>query len=299
MSSNQAMRQEAFFSGDSPYDVLVRGNVLLHREAARKLARRLQAVLDRRPAGSAIRLLDLACGGVPSTMAAAMHGSPERAFHYVGVDINKEQVEKAGRFPFADNVEPEILEGSAWDLQSLSSLAPFDLIFVSLNWHHGTPEEIWFMACQAHALLAADGRLVNHDCYRPDDAPHVSRPETGDEDGELSSMALVEVATLEAAEVPAFDIEALPAGAETEWRSDLIARLERGYLEHGGDDAGARILTAHSTRRDFPVSVADACGILRAAGFEVSVDRYERKDGPLADYLAMLTAWPSVERGTS
>lgn len=292
MSSNQAMRHEAFFSGDSPYEVLVRGNVLLHRQAEQELARHLHAVLESRPTEATIRVLDLASGGVPSTMATAMELFPERLFRYTGVDINKGQVEKARRFPFADNVEAEVLEGSAWDLLPLSSRAPFDLIFVGLNWHHGAPEELWFMARHAHTLLAEDGRLVNHDCYRPDDAPHVARPETVDEDGRCCALALVEPASLAAAGVPRLNVEALPAGTSTEWRSDLIARLERGYLDSGGNASGARILTAHSSRRDFPVSVADARRILEAAGFEVVAHRYALVDGPLAKYLAMLTASP-------
>ncbi len=295
MSSNQAMRREVFFSGDSPYELLVRGNVLLHRQAAAKLAEQVGAIVDLRPPEAQMRVLDLACGGVPFTMATAMEEFPHRSFHYTGVDINRQQVEKAGRFPFSPNVEAEIFEGSAWDLRPLSSRAPFDLIFVSLNWHHGTPEELWFMARHSHSLLEPDGRLVNHDCYRPDRAPHVSRPETVDEGGELSSLAMVEPSVLAAAGVPGFGIKALPAGTPTAWRTDLIDRLERGYLDNGGGAAGARILTDHSANRDFPLSVADARRVLRAAGFEAASQRYEAEDGPLAEYLAMLTACPMPE----
>ena len=292
MSSNQAMRREVFFSGDSPYDVLVRGNVLLHRQASQELARRLRSVVEKWPVSASVEVLDLACGGFPDTLATVMAGFPQQHFRYTGVDINKEQVEKARQYPFADNVESEVLEGSAWDLLPLFSRAPFDLIFVGLNWHHGTPEELWFMARQAHALLTTDGCLVNHDCYRPDDAPHVSRPENSDEDGKRCALALVDSVALNAAKVPQLNIQALPAGTSTEWRSDLITRLERGYLDNGGSTSGARILTAHSARRDFPLSVADALHILEMVGFEVVAHRYDPLDGPLAKYLAMLTALP-------
>lgn len=292
MSSNEAMRRETFFSGDSPYEVLVRGNVLLHRQAAQQLVGRLRTVLDARPVGTPIRVLDLACGGDPSTVATAMATFVDHRFHYTGIDINNDQVEKARRFVFADNVEPEILQGSGWDLRWLSTRDRFDLVFVGLNWHHGTPQELWFLVNQVHLLLAGDGRLVNHDCYRPDDTLHVARPETVEEDGQRSAGALVEPSLLAAAGVPQLHVEALPVGTPTAWRSDMIARLERGYLASGGNAMGARILTGHASRRDFPVSVSDARRILGAAGFEVEVHRYDLADGPMAEYLAMLTARP-------
>ncbi len=256
------MRDEAFFSGDSPYEVLVRGNVLLHREAAEQLA----GILAKRGAECPVRVLDLACGPCPLIPYEAFARLPELRFEYHGVDINPEVVTSARAFPLPDNVvEASIQEGDAWDLRDLRLEPSHDLVFVGFNWHHGVPEELAGLARQVHPLLGDDGALVNHDCYRPSGEPYQRRPDD-----------------------PAPDPETVDC---PEWRQDLIDRLVRGHGAHGGTPAGRRIMVEHSLVRDFPMSVPEVAGILEQVGFRVEIRRFDPA-AELSPHLAMLIARP-------
>lgn len=287
------MRREAFFSADAPYDVLVRSNALLHREAAERLRACLEGMAPG-PGHEVFEVLDLACGRTPVIVADAMEAMAPLPFRYVGVDINPDQVGKARDFPFPDNVvEARILEGSAWSIGHIESPARFDLVFIGMNWHHGTPEEIWYLAKQLRGRLAPAGRLVNHDCYRPDREAYLRRPESAVGAGGIVDLTVVDARELGAAAPPDFALSEQAGDARPKWKCDLIDRLERAYREHGGSDAGAEIVTAHSWERDFPVSAQEVRAILRAAGFESAVERYRSEDGPLTPYVALVTAWSS------
>lgn len=256
------MRHEAFFSGSSPYEVLVRGNVLLHHEAAERLAALLPAPQHDR----SLRVLDLACGPSPLIPYEAFAARPELRVEYLGIDINPEVVDAARKYPPpAGVVRAQIREGDAWDIQRLRLRPPFDLVFVGFNWHHGVPEELAMLASQVRALLGRDGLLVNHDCYRPCAEPYLRRPDDPAPDPET--------------------VECPP------WRQDLIDRLVQGHDSHGGTAEGRRIMIEHSLVRDFPMSVPEVAELLETAGFGIDVLRFD-PDEPLAAHLAMLVARP-------
>lgn len=285
------MRHEAFFSGERPYDILVDCDVLQHRAAAEKTARHIAPVVAIHSAEEPVRLLDLACGRDPVIPIAAMRILADRRFDYTGVDISPQQIELARQVAFPDNaIAVKLIEGSAWDLSGLTRRGPFDVVFVGLNWHHGTPEEIWFLMRQVRDLLAPGGCLVNHDCYRPDVDAYLRRPRTALEDGEEVSLDQVPADTLAAADVPDFGfVEADAADHRPDWKCDLVDRLEKAYRDGGGNDQGARILRDHSWVRDFPISVEELRAIGDAAGFDVEIERYA-PDASLAAYLALAAA---------
>ena len=320
--NDRAMRREAFFSGDSPYDVMLRVNLLLHDEAATLVTRRLEALSRRRPDDHVIEILDLACG-VPLTIVDAVENLPDRRFGYTGVDIHPDQVRKARELPMPGNVvASRIINGSAWDLTHLANPArrtqsmrrtrqpgtsdrhaqlkraghgalptTYDFVFVGMNLHHGTPEEIWLLATQLRSLLAPDGCLTNHDCYRPEGVAYVRRPATTLEDGKRAPLHMVNPQVLAEAAPPSFHfeeaIEARPA-----WRADLIDRLLDGYLSAGGDEAGAEVTASHSWARDFPLSVTEMRTVLEAAGYGVEAHRFPEEASLVAPYAAFISAWP-------
>ncbi len=290
---NEEMRREAMFSGERPYDILVASDVLQHGEAAIRVAAHLASIVESHSSPEPIKILDLACGRDPVITAAAVREHPGQRFAYIGVDINPQQIDLAHGVMFPGNViAAELIEGSAWDLSHLAGRGPFDIVFVGLNWHHGTPEEIWFLAQQVRELLAPGGCLINHDCYRPESELYLRRPRMAVEHGQEVSLDQVPGEALASAAVPDFGfVETVDGNDAPEWKSDLIDRLERAYREGGGSDAGAGILCDHSWVRDFPVSVTEVRTVLEAAGFAVEVERYA-PDASLAPYLALLVARP-------
>lgn len=283
------MRREQLFSRDGFYSFVVESNVLLHREAIAQGGDLLAERLAARPADAPVRVLDLACGGMPITTAAWMRRFPERVFQYTGVDINPDQIEAAGRFAFPANVTVErLLEGSAWDLRGLALAPPYDLIYVGMNLHHGTPEEIHFLARQLPDLLAADGVFINHDWYRPADAPYQRRPDAAP-DNPAESFLLVDNAALAEAGIAAPPETAVPADVpawKARYRDDLTALL----IERGGDPEGAYSSAHHIQERDYPVSVPEALDAMRRAGLSVRGLDYRDRDVPLREYFAMLVA---------
>ncbi len=109
------------------------------------LGRRMEG-LEGRPDGGPVRVLDLACGGEPISLADMLARFPAPSFRCTGVDINPDQVEAARRFAFPSNVESaRVIEGNAWDLRSLPDGA-FGVAFMGMSLHHGTPEEVRFLA---------------------------------------------------------------------------------------------------------------------------------------------------------
>ncbi len=291
LDDNLEMRRELFFSRGGPYADLLRSNVLLHREAADSVARIISERLDapRRPS-RILRWLDLGCGGLPVTPGEVMARHSERRFSYVGVDINPDQIALARQFPFSENVvEVELVAGSGWDLDHLSGRLPFDVVYVGLNWHHGTPEEIWFLASAVRALLATDGLLVNHDCLRPQEHQLLRRPPALDGDP-AQPTALVAPETLALSNVPAFGFAADTRATTPEWKLELIERLTGGFVDRGGGREGADEIVRHMHRRDFPVSAAELRVVLESASYEVEQSSYDRPDEPLDPYLRLTVA---------
>jgi ubiquinone/menaquinone biosynthesis C-methylase UbiE len=172
------MRREELFNQDGVYSAIVKHNLLMHHEATEVGTRILKTLFEGRPENKPINVLDLACGGLPISIADMMARVSGRVFSYTGIDINPDQVALADNFfQFSDNVcHANLLEANAWDLKTLELQPPFDIIFTGLNLHHGTPEEIDYLMTQVSDLLDESGIFLNHDWYRPDMEVYIRRP---------------------------------------------------------------------------------------------------------------------------
>ena len=277
------MRSEELFSRSGFYGFLLKSNVLLHREAVQAAIHALQPVVESQ-GRSTLRVLDLACGGWPVTIAEAMGAFPQSVFQYTGVDINPDQVVLASsRFPFPDNVvECRVLEGNAWDLESLDLKRRYSLVFSGMNLHHASPQEIGFLGRQLETRLRPGGLFFSHDVYRPDHEPYWPRPELID--GECAQLA--PPARLAAAGVPSLSPGKQVDGLEPAWRVDYVQRMHRTLLERGGDQAGADSTVRHMRSRDYPLSTAEVRRIMKSRGFHAKVQRYDCSAEPLGPFVA-------------
>ncbi len=288
------MRREALFSRSGYYRFLLDTNALMHREARaaafRVLGELTAAAPDRR-----LRVLDLACGGWPLSIAEAMGRCADRRFEYTGVDINPDQVESArALFRFPDSVtEVRILVGNAWDLGPLGLEPGVDLAFSGLNLHHGTPEEIEFLAWELLRLLAPGGRFLSHDVYRPEADRYRRRPAVNPLDP-AESFRLVTPQRLVAAGISDSPLAVDSDPREPAWRDDYLARMHRLLLERGADTAGADSTVAHMRQRDYPISLGEFRGIFEPLGFVVETGRYPGAEHPMAPHLGWALATAPV-----
>ena len=285
------MRREKLFSNQGFYPFIVDSNVLLHREAVDCGRQLFERLLKGWPAEQAVSVLDLACGGEPIAIAEIMQSFPDREFHYTGIDINPDQVEQARTiFTFPGNVsEVTIHEGNAWDYHPTPAEQTYDVIFMGMNLHHGTPEEIYYLATRIAHLLSEDGIFINHDCFRPDDQPYLRRPDQHPENPQESFQLLDRQALSSVSKVP-FTLDELPAGsAEPAWRSRYRQSLSTSATERGGDSAGVASMNQHVNLRDYPISLQEFRDIFEAAGFKVERRHYDTED-PMAEFIAMAVA---------
>lgn len=289
---NRAMRREALFSRDGFYSFVVQSNALLHREAVETGIAALRALLGSNTAGRRLAVLDLACGGDPIAIARILDAFPECQFDYHGVDINPDQVQAARAYPFPDNVKSvRIDEASAWDLAELKSDRPYDLVFMGMNLHHGTPEEVLFLAGQLRTVMSAHGVFMNHDWFRPDDQPYVRRPDANPDDP-AESFGLVDPQRL--AEAP--DPRLRPASGATQgndWRTEFRELLHQRLLDQNADAAGALATANHVASRDYPISLDEFAQLFRQENFHVHALHYQGDD-PLKRYVAMPIASPDA-----
>jgi SAM-dependent methyltransferase len=288
------MRREALFSRSGFYRFLLDTNALMHREA-RAAARRVLVELHAAAPGRALRVLDLACGGWPLSIAEAMGSCVDQCFDYTGVDINPDQVESArSLFRFPETVtQVRILEGNAWDLDPLGLEPGFDLVFSGLNLHHGTPEEIAFLARELLRLLEPGGRFLSHDVYRPESADYRRRPACNPSNTS-ESFRLLAPQQLAAAGIPDLKLAVDSGSKEPAWRTDYLQKMHRLLLERGADSVGAESTVAHMRQRDYPVSLGELRGILEALGFVVETGRYQGSEHPLAPYLGWALAMAPI-----
>lgn len=286
----QTMRREQLFSREGFYRFIVTSNVLLHREAIVAGADALGEYLRHRSGEGRVRVLDLACGGEPVTISALMERFPETVFEYTGVDINPDQIALAGEFAFPANVaRVELLEGSAWDLRDLPLADDYDLVFMGMNLHHGTPEEIWFLASQIQGRLAEGGLFLNHDWFRPEGEPYLRRPDSQPGNPE-ESFLLVDRATLAEAGVPAFmEAEIDAAQGDALWRETYRSLLRDALVDRGGDPGGAESTYRHVGERDYPIALSELERILAGFGFSMQAGRFDGDD-PLMDYTFLVVA---------
>ena len=284
------MRREKLFSKDGCYSRVLASNVLLHDEAVSHGIRVVQALLDSHDPNRTIRVLDLACGAEPVSICRILTHFPQRKFTYTGIDINPDQVSYARQqFRFPEVVqEVTILEGNAWDPRSSIAQGQFDLVFMGLNLHHGTPEEVYYLATQLAEILDRHGVFISHDVYRPDDQPYQRRPDHHPQN-RAESFRLLDGALISAVQLPAITAQEL--GRDTpmaQWRQDYNAVLHRTLLDRGVGQTCADSTYQHTTVRDYPISLADLCYIFAQADkdFQVKTIHYGQTQ-PMVDYIAM------------
>lgn len=287
------MEREKVFSRSGYYSVVVRQNLLGHREAAEIAARELAPRFGRRTPGKVVRVLDLACGGAPTTMAALFARFSSVRFDYTGIDIHPDQVAAARAFDgYPSNVGAiRVVQGNAWVPQSAGATGRYDLVYSGLNLHHGIPEELFFLARQVQQLLAPDGIVINHDLYRPEGTTYLRRPACNPADT-AESYRMVDADLLAAAPMPALDIEGEVFGAHrTDWR-DAWLQLYSALLHAApADTRGIEETLTHVRHRDFPLSLAEMARVWRAAGYQVRVHDFRELQHPMRNYLGVLMAW--------
>ncbi len=293
------MRREPLFNRSGYYRFLLDVNALLHREAAAAATAVLEDGTRTVPSDRPLRVLDLACGGLPLTISAVMGAFPGRRFTYTGIDLNPDQVAQAAGFRFPDNVvASRLLEGNAWDLDGLGLEDGFDLVYSGMNLHHGTPEEIRFLGLQLRSLLIRPGLVLSHDVYRPDAAPYRRRPDA-DPDNPRESWRLVAPGRLREAGIAPVVLPEDGAAEDPSWRIDYLERMSQTLLARGGDPEGTASTLAHMRERDYPISPRELSGIFTDLGYRVQTRHYDAPDEPMAPYIAFCAAFLDGDRPCS
>ncbi len=282
------MRREELFNRDGVYSAIVHHNLLMHREATDMGAGILKTLFEGRPKSNPVKVLDLACGGLPISIVAMMEKVEGARFSYTGIDINPDQVALADKFfRLSDNAcQVKLLEANAWDVKTLELESPFDIIFTGLNLHHGTPEEIDYLMAQVYDLLDASGIFLNHDWYRPDRETYVRRPSRNPRDEE-ECYRLVSQTKLAANTRPYGRASMNFRTANAQWRLAFIDGLTDSYRLRTNDDKGADTLRSHMVERDFPVSRQDLADILTAHGFHHRIFNYDDSGLAIWPFMAM------------
>ncbi len=286
---NKEMRREELFSKHGAYYLLVESNALLHRECMEYGARVAKCILEGRDASRPVRVLDLACGGMPVSMSEILGEFEELSFQYTGIDINPDQVEFASSFSgYPENfTDVQILEGSAWNLAGSGVSGKYDIIFMGVNLHHGAPEEIHFLATRLPDLLGEDGVFISHDWYRPDNEPYQRRPDRNPDDASESYL-LVSPEELRSIEEPDFNFSEISAeGNDEPWRMEFANLLRRILLDRADNTECAHTTYRHVYQRDYPISLDEFRCIMERAGLNVRIFRYKNTGEPLEKFFGM------------
>lgn len=282
------MRREELFNRDGVYSAIVNHNLLMHHEATEVGARILKTLFEGRLKNKPVKVLDLACGGLPISISDMMGRVSDTVFSYTGIDINPDQVALADNFfKFSDNVcQANLLEANAWDLMTLELQSPFDIIFTGLNLHHGTPEEIDYLMRQISDLLDESGIFLNHDWYRPDLEIYVRRPSCNPQN-KKESYCLVPQTKIETGTRPYCNVSMDFDSTNPEWRLTFINALTNSYWKQMNDNQGADTLKSHMMERDFPVSRRDLADILKAHEFYYKIINYDNPGLTIWPFMAM------------
>lgn len=291
------MRKEKLFSKDGCYSRVVESNALFHREAITHGSRIIKALLENYDPTQTVKVLDLACGAEPVSITQMLSNFPDRNFSYTGIDINPDQVDFAKhQFQFPENVQKiNIYEGNAWDPRSCSLQDQYDIIFMGLNLHHGTPEEVYYLATQISTLLSPQGVYINHDVYRPNDQPYQRRPDHHP-DNINESFSLLEATLIDGIVLPDVTQNELERNApDAKWRQTYSELLRQTLINQGAGLECADSTYNHVNMRDYPISLNDFSYIFKQANNDLNIKiiRYGNVH-PLMDYIAM----PVVTKST-
>lgn len=284
------MRKEKLFSKDGCYSRVVESNVLFHSESITYGSQEIMMLLENDDSNNIVKVLDLACGAEPVSITQMLSNFPDRNFSYTGIDINPDQVNFAKQhFQFPENIrEINIYEGNAWDPKSSPIEGHYDIIFMGLNLHHGTPEEVYYLATQISKLLKPQGIYLNHDVYRPNDQPYQRRPDHHP-DNINESFCLLEPALIEGIVLPEVTQNELERNAPNpKWRLTYIELLRQSLIEQHAGVECADSTYKHVTMRDYPISLNDFSYIFKQADSELDIKIIHYGDThPLMDYIAM------------
>ncbi len=277
------MRREGVFSKDGAYAFNVARNLLLHQEAARVCTKVVADWLMGRSAASVIRVLDLACGGMPVVFNGVMKQFVTHRFEYHGVDINADQITSARKFKFSPNVYATFSEGDCWQ-PARSIQHPVDIVFIGLNTHHAVPEELQYFATQLKKIMTPGGLFLNYDLFRPRQYPYLRRPDHSEND--RHSLALIAPEVLQKNHITPVPTQ---HHVGLSWRKNFltpyIAMMKRAHSPKAMIDASV----AHITERDYPVSTAEMGVIFKGEGFRAQTIPIS-SDSPLAPFLDVFAA---------
>lgn len=284
------MREEKLFSKDGCYSRVVESNALLHREAVTYGTRVVKALLKNYDSAQTIKVLDLACGAEPVSITEILNNFPDRNFSYTGIDINPDQVSFAKhQFQYPENIqEIIILEGNAWDPRLNTQDEQYDIVFMGLNLHHGTPEEVYYLATQVAKLLNHQGVYINHDVYRPDDQAYQRRPDHHP-DNPNESFCLLDPGLTDSIRLPGVTYNELGSNTPiAKWRQTYNDLLHQTLINQGAGYECADATRKHVSVRDYPISLSDFSYIFKQADseFNIKIIRYGDSH-PLMDYIAM------------
>lgn len=248
------MKNEPAFSRGGAYRFTLEKNLGLHCEATAAAVRILGKHFSGRLQNKKpLHVLDLACGGRPVVMAEVMAHFGPQIFEYTGVDVNPDQVASCLQFDFPKNVaSKKILEGDAWNLDSLPLKGKFDIVFIGLNTHHGSPEVLLTLARQVFSRLNAGGIFLNHDLFRPEKYSYVRKPN------------------------------------QSPWREEWLTNYHAFVLRTGVPAEAAAQGNQHMREWDYPLSKKELCDILNRIGFRASQHSYTSKTNPFVEFYGMV-----------
>lgn len=295
MKQNTHMRREKLFSKDGFYSRVIASNALLHNEAITQGRHVVACLSSNHPQEQPVKVLDLACGGAPVSIAAIMAAFPEYRFHYTGIDINPDQTSAAqNEFVFPDNVSNiKLIEGNAWAPCTAGLSEQYDIVYMGMNLHHGTPEEIFFLANQLVELIKPDGIFINHDWYRPDAQPYQRRPDCNP-DNPTESFQLLEPSLLSSITIPELTTQEVSFDdSQSSWREIYNNALRQALIDKGAGIECAESTYRHVKQRDYPISTSEFISTFEQSGFKCKILNYGDSD-PLMKYIFMPVATKSA-----
>lgn|GEM_PF-1647982 len=284
------MKREQFFSKGGYYPFIVETDILLHSEAITLGRQVLSNWLLQSGADRTIRVLDLACGGMPIAICDIMSHFPDVEFTYTGIDINPDQIALAREFQgYSSNVKTvTLLEGNAWHFDALDLNGPFDVIFSGMNLHHGTVDELYFLALELDRVLAQGGFIFSHDVYRPVETQYIERP-AYHQSSFNEPLQLIEERALAQLDIPSFDISKVVFGQQaSDWREVFIEHLTQYLDDHNARPDYIQQTREHVYQRDFAVSIPEMKKVFAAANFSITNVTPNNLEHPLAPYYAFL-----------
>lgn len=278
------MKNEELFSKNGFYKFVVQTNMMFHNETKQLGISILKKWINKQPINHPIRVLDLACGGLPICITNIISYFDQYEFEYTGIDINPDQIKLAESYNFPKNIiKINLKEDNAWDLLPQLQNESFDIIFSGMNFHHGTPEELYFVANQLKQILNSDGLILSHDLYRPNQYTYLRRPNTNPNNPSESYEMISKEKLLP---IPNLNIKE----TENDWRKELLQSLLNYLKEHNATRSDLDQEYDHVFARDYPVSTNEISNIFKEHGFKSKTHTYD-SNRILKKYFNLIEFW--------